>query len=342
MFNSQNTMKLQARNKLLPLCVPVPPALPDGFSLPDMQNWEAWACEHGVIAILYQNLKDLELLGGMDGAARDRLERVYLDHIFRDQLIFDISQRIASAAASSSLDVIFLKGITISKRYYPDSSLRFSSDIDLLIGAEDIDDFKELLQSMGFKMDRPDLESLRRNEKSELRFIAQQHPLAVEIHWNFINSKSLRKNLSYPETYIWTESGTMMLGEVPIRTLSPEQLATYLCVHMAHHHQMSRLIWLVDLVQIVRHSFEVFHCPSFWERCRESDGVRLAVAACLRLARQMFPFVPEIPGMDKLLPQRYFTRMLFNMINSRDVLLSESAGVKYRQKLFREALKLRA
>lgn len=342
MFNLRKYAILNARKKLLPLCVPDPPALPNGFLLPDPEYWEDWAREQGVGPILYRNLKDLRVLGDMDTAPRDRMERVFWDSIFHDQMIFDSAQQIASSAAIWEVDVIFLKGLAISKRYYPDSALRPSGDIDLLIHAEDIDTFKELFQSMGYEMDRPDLEILRRVEKSELRFIHQQTRLTVEIHWNFVNSRSLRKNLSFPESALWAESEIMMLDRVPIRTLSLERLVIYLCIHMAHHHQLSRLIWIVDLVQIIRHSFDVFCSPLFWNKCQESDGVRLAVAACMRLARQMFPFVPDIPGMDNLLPRRQLTKMLLNLLNSEAVLFSEAVGLKYRQKLFREALKLRA
>jgi hypothetical protein len=70
-----------------------------------------------------------------------------------------------------------------------------------------------------------------------------------------------------------------------------------------------------------------------------SDGERLAVGAALRFLAQLFPWA-AVPPVAGLLPRRRVTAFLFHRLPADAVLMPESRSLRYRRKLFREALKL--
>lgn len=341
MFRRNASNRVYARMAILPFCVPEPPELPPDFKFPHPMYWESWAREQGVTAILYRNLRG-NMTRGIDERTLDRMEITFIDCILQDELISETIKHIASASKSRGLDMIFLKGATIAKRYYADSSMRPAGDIDILIRRDDIDKCKDLMLSLNFRMDRPELENLRRTKKSELRYFSPKTSMFVETHWDFVNSKTLRKNLLSPDESLWARAETMMIDGIQINVLSKEHLIVYHCIHLAHHHQISRLIWLIDLLQIARHSEDVFRSRRFWDLCLESNGSRFAVFTCMRLAKQVFPWMPAVPGIEKLLPERFLTKTLLNFVDPMVILSPESFSIKYRKKLFREALKLHA
>ena len=338
MFSLGRTKRIRARQALLPFCVPE--TMITAEKLPSPVYWEKWASNQGVAVILYRNLKSL--LHVIPVETRERMKITLLESIFWDQCHKKAICQIVESLRLTGLDAIFLKGVSLSNRYYPESYLRPSGDIDILIHKSDIDEFKRLLFSLGYKLIKPDLENFFRNEKGELQFFSEETSILVETHWYLVNSKALRKNLFVSDKSPWDETETIWIGEVPIKVLLSRYLFVYLCVHLAQHHQMSRLIWFIDLLQIMKHDPEIFRDVDLWKQYLKSNGARLAVAACVRFLSKMFPETHNIPEIKRLFAARFLPKIFFNVLGPAVILYPESSGMKYRKKIFREALKLRA
>ena len=326
LFRSQRT----SRQALVGVCVPEPPP---GFNLPtpvpNMRLWVSWACEQGVAALLHANF--MKLGGRLESEGMERLERFAWDCAFASEQARETVSRIAQKANSASVDLLFLKGVTLARRYYPQEDKRPVNDVDVYARFEDLDSLDAILRVLGYKKTRED--------GSERAYLAQNRLTPVEVHWRFVNSARLRANLAEEDERLWQNAARLSFSGVAVAIPGHADSFRHACIHAAHHHQFSRIIWLVDILQIIQAARR--DNVSVNDLCEgaHSPGERLAIGAALRFVVELFPWArAEIP--PGFLPRNPWTALLFYRLSANAILTSESRWLKFRRKLFREALKL--
>ncbi len=137
---------------------------------------------------------------------------------------------------------VFLKGVSLSERYYTDLALRHVLDVDLLVSEGDIELVSDLLVDFGLKREK-DYELYTPTQKRFLHYVNHDMPFfgdgttspaIVELHWKWRGAL-----------------GGFNLKDV--RSLDEVELLLYLSVHGTEHGWF-RLKWLVDLFMIIRQS----------------------------------------------------------------------------------------
>ena len=151
------------------------------------------------------------------------------------------------------IDVVVLKGPALAHAYYPHTSLRYFTDLDLFALVRDKDALDAALKALGFRLESGYVEPMpklipsvitnhhTRYEHCETRF-------PVEIHWEeLLHDDLVPRDLDGMRH----RAVPVMIEGVQTKTLSLEDHLLHLCAH-AHHHRFDRLFRLTDLLFIVR------------------------------------------------------------------------------------------
>lgn len=184
----------------------------------------------------------LEVLKKLSDSRRDAIA---LDLFLRGELV-----RLLQLFKQESIRVLPLKGPVLAQFLYSDSSLRPSSDLDILVHSQDMACVVRLLNSSGFTMEpyvaRVPLSKLL-HLKSEV-LLRNQQGLMVDLHW------AITPN-DYPfridPAVLWNSARDVEFGEVEVPVLGPEVLLVFLCIHGTKH-AWSRLIWLADVARLIQ------------------------------------------------------------------------------------------
>jgi len=143
------------------------------------------------------------------------------------------------------------KGPVLAVQLYKNLALREFSDLDILVGSEDVLRAKEVLLAKGYRRGfdfTPFQERELLRSGCEYNFYSADGLPDIEIHWQIApRSFSI---LFDPGRYLG-RLRTVSLGGSPLKALSPEDLLLVLSVHAAKHLWRS-LNWIVDIAELVR------------------------------------------------------------------------------------------
>jgi hypothetical protein len=195
---------------------------------------------------------------------------------FADELV-----ALVSTYQNAGLDPIPVKGLTVAERFYGGLELRPSADIDLLVGADDLEQARELAVRQGW---------VRRELPT---YVAQHHPfhdvqyyrstpagtVCLEIHtglWNPVHFRPL------PDMIERTTDGTVR-GQ-PVRLLSDEDTLLHLAIHRTR--SPLRLRFLGDVAEVVRRREATLDWELVVALARRARA-RTALYSGLTLAREL-------------------------------------------------------
>jgi hypothetical protein len=158
------------------------------------------------------------------------------------------SVRLRDVFESAGIPILFLKGVVLAQAAYGTLTLKQGRDIDVVVRAADVPSAVRIMEAEGFAS----ADSARRlspaqigalvSYGSQIEFTRNGGRIRVELHWHLAGNPHLLRGLDpfvRPMTVLVPGVGTL-------RTLPPDDLFAYLCVHGAGHF-WSRLKWLADL-----------------------------------------------------------------------------------------------
>jgi hypothetical protein len=227
------------------------------------------ADRHSVLPAVLRNLRT----GGADaeglGPARRRLlDRTALTLKLRSQLA-----EILPAMAAEGVVPIVLKGPVFAERLYGEPALRPFTDLDLLVDRPAWTAAERAMRSLGY---RPRHQAGRKHVEAygeeTYRRDDDATAGAVELHWNLVNSPSLRAGLSVTYDDLGGAAGP-----------SPAALLLIAAVHGAAGHQFDRLGLLWDVALAVRGAAGSIDADALGALLRRTGAAR-AMRMALHLA----------------------------------------------------------
>jgi hypothetical protein len=208
-----------------------------------------------------------------------------ISQTFRDRLILDAArmmtlrhtgEQVIAALGEAGLPAVIVKGEHFATRLYPPSIWRPYTDIDILIEESGRTDANTVMRKLGFFRSG----SLVKHgggygEDKWARSHSGNH-LPVELHWDLINSPSLRnkRHLSYNDV-VSADGNIDPIGDLLIA-----------CVHGALGHTFERLYHVVDIAQSARGvggSIDPRELAMRARGCGLSEAVAMALAVAGRL-----------------------------------------------------------
>ena len=292
---------------------------------------------HGVLAIVMENLKELirqESKRGSsfqpdpaawDWARQQMRHRTVMSLVLRRQ-----AQELAVHLQEAGLPVIILKGCDFADRLYSHPSLRPFTDVDLLIPERILPETRQVLGALGYQpVPVPMKHQTGYGEESWRR--PNQSGGMVEIHWNLVNSPTLRRTLSvtYEDLQLETHLGRPRPGASALLLIA--------AVHGVASHGVDRLQPLGDVVQAVRGAAGTLN-EAWLVQAVLRTGTSRALATALVLAHKVY----GEPDCVNLMKRLGIERRAWpgNLLLTRGVVLRAHASRdSFRRQLFREFLK---
>jgi hypothetical protein len=200
---------------------------------------------------------------------------------------------VVSALARRNVEIILLKGISLSARCYGGIALRPVRDIDILIRRHDLEDCVAVLQEMGFASEphrgrRLDFDVLNSFQLSFLR----PDGVHVEPHLELSRSPVYRSGLDTNTLWARAER-TTVAGAHSWRLALFDELR-YLAEHFVVGHRARRLLWLVDISALADRVGED-DWPRFTEQTIECRLARPVIAALSQAQQLLHTHVPAGP-----------------------------------------------
>jgi len=160
--------------------------------------------------------------------------------------------RLQSLLIEGGISNLVLKGVALERLAYDSIAAKQTRDIDLLVPPERAEQALNLLEGDGYSLSLPAkrLSAIQRRalirHAREVELIKPGTKVRVELQWRAANNPVLLRGID-----AHAAAQTVMLSEgTNVRTLAPDGLFAYLCVHGAHH-AWSRLKWLADLSALI-------------------------------------------------------------------------------------------
>jgi hypothetical protein len=254
----------------------------------DVAEWEQVLaiCEQGGMGpLVFQHAEEAELLSSMPSAVAEALADTYRMSWINNRRLRGELASLLGAMADHEIDVMLVKGIALAERYYGEIALRPTGDIDLLVHADDAQMCERLLLMRGYTP-LPGRQRPSQWHALVNRSLAFRHPAGyvVEVHWMLASRPSYVG--SFPLDEIWHSALAIHLAGRTARYLSATEELRFLSYHYAGQHVESRLIWLVDIAEVVR-----THSPTLdWERFAADTvarGLAMPVAVALHNAESL-------------------------------------------------------
>jgi hypothetical protein len=235
---------------------------PTSRNSPDDLDWNYvfhLAEAHGLIPLLYLKLKDDDM-AGMPPAFIETAGDHFQANELRNRMLREELLRLLENFAEAGIRGIPLKGVVYAHTLYEHPAARQFGDIDFLVGAEDIDRAKNLLEQQHYRTVyeplvlsegntdlSPAQQSVYRHVYHEYELRSSDGLVHVDLHWRLL-PRTYPTEL--PIDLIWQNLTTASINGVPVAVVCPELDLLYLCIHGAKD-GWSELKWATDISSLI-------------------------------------------------------------------------------------------
>jgi len=220
----------------------------------EIQNIITLALAHGILPLVYKTIisvkNNLSIKIKSKETMCTSLKLVYLEIVQKNMLMTSELIRITTLLRQNHLHVLAFKGPTLSKLAYGDIISRQYVDIDVLVDQKDVLSVAKLLTMHHF-VPLISLDMLKNPTclkiGNDFSLVHATNGVHIELHWKLFPNQFLT---NFYDTNLSHISNTLSINNVPISTLSNEQLVVYLCIHGSKH-AWERIEWICDIDRFI-------------------------------------------------------------------------------------------
>jgi len=217
----------------------------------DSTSWSGFAQDAAVRGLAGLVLEQAGRDGMLPPAVRTELTRSATRVAYDNVHAMHQTAALIEALNRARIPVMLLKGAALLKTVYEHPDLRPMSDVDLLVRPEHALRAVEVLQSAGCRrgvsLVREDFFP-RFHYEVEL-LVPGLRPVRIDLHARPF--RPLRLSRTIPDEALWEGAIAVHVGGAGAVVPRPESLFVHLATHAAFH-GCARLVWLYDLVRLVR------------------------------------------------------------------------------------------
>jgi len=195
---------------------------------------------------------------------------------------------------AAGIPVIALKGMHLSTQVYDDPAARPMIDADLLIRRDHLTAAAHIVESFGFRQDRPALrtgmpgQSAARDDRRHLGTFWYRNGPPIELHHDLAAPDALP---GIDVEGLWQRASPARIGGAEVLVLSPEDTLLHLSIHAALHHQFAvKLLSLCDVPVLLHRWRDRIDWTTVWRRARAWEVERpVLITLALTQHRLGFP-----------------------------------------------------
>ena len=187
-------------------------------------DWDVvfkYATMHRILPVLYFSIQKLPDEVKMKISKIKHYELAYKSNLVDDANRENEISIITKVLSENSIDYILLKG-TVTKHFYPDTSMRMMSDVDILYKNAEAKYIKKLLENKGYTQTKS-------TPKDDM-YLSSNQLVKVEMQQSLLDD-GFTEWLKYLDT-IWDRCEKKSENEY---IMTPEDFYIYHIVHMAKH-----------------------------------------------------------------------------------------------------------
>lgn len=244
-------------------------------SVSELTKW------HGVVPLVYRNLTRFCAKLVLPVVLEDLKQYYQAGALLSCTMTKELAS-VARAFAVRRIEVMPFKGVSVAAIAYGDVAARDCGDIDLIVRQRDLRQAHETLLQAGYEYAIDAVHQGADQAEPFHLFIKRQRAATVDLQW-VMADRTFSFLLDRPE--FWARGITDVLGDTPVKLLSPEDHLIVLCVHGAKH-VWEQLKWVCDVAELVR-----AHPHLNWaivESAARAWGCWRLVMMGLALARTLF------------------------------------------------------
>jgi len=258
-------------------------------------DWHAFtelAVRHGVAALAWQNLNDLDLARFVEEEERAVLESTLLRTIARVTFISSVAAEITEALDKAGIKALLLKGMALEHTVYGSRGLRQMSDADLLVSPRDVLGARDVIESLGF-VSRPLKSPLYRHIILETgNHLPEMHRggVSVDLHHRLFGEKAAGLTEK-----AFSEAVTVIAGDFDWHILPPRINFLNLVMHLQKHENKGefQLRLYCDMFLLLVSEREVILTDELIGEARQA-GIEIEVKVVLYLMKVIWELdVPD-------------------------------------------------
>ncbi len=212
-------------------------------------------------------------------------------------------QHILHAFREAKIPLMLFKGPALAYTIYPQTHLRTYHDIDALIHADDIPRAQELLVQMGYSFYDEFRVNAIDNKRSGYNYVLKRPDSWLEVLIELHTAPHASEiGSAFDVQSLWASSQPIsLLGEQAL-TMDMQDHLLYLCWHYRFH-GFTRLLWLYDIVMLVRASGTHMEWTALIASARRQH-LATTLYYCLSWCRDIFGVALPDDVFDRLRPPR--------------------------------------
>ena len=247
------------------------------------------ALKHSITALLFRSLSQISPDGVPAEIATATGIFMKRQHDFNLLLTEELAHILALLEARGIAAIPF-KGPVLSALVYGDLGLRSYRDLDFLIHEQDFHRCMDALRNLDYRSDldvSPAQEVAFRNYSGQDLLYCNDRLVAVEPHWAF-GPSNLVMAIDYEG--FWNRARPVDLAGTKVRSFSPEDLITVLCLHGSKE-QWSRLQLICDVSETL-HAYPSIDWNAVIARAREQRCLRMLLLGLRTSSRLLGTTIP--------------------------------------------------
>jgi hypothetical protein len=226
-----------------------------------VQDWKKFADlanEHGVVAMVYNNLERLDLIKQIPSEIIEGLHNKYMISLSRNAFHSSVIAELQKLFIENGIRLVLLKGMALEYSVYGNAGLRQMSDIDILIDRKDHGKARQIMINNGYDQlpvksvfHKPIIEYLGKHLPSFVR-----NGVSLDIHLELFPGT---KNTLTRE--LFNSCPAIVINGENIDIPGPKYFFVYLVSHLWNHEltEESQLRLYADLVLLIeRYHDEIF------------------------------------------------------------------------------------
>lgn len=250
------------------------------------------ALDHAVMPLLYRNLF---ILGpeAVPAPFVDNLRALAMANTYRNLSLTAELLRVVSLLEDNGVPAVAYNGAVLAARAYGDTALRQFSDLDLLVGRQDLEKVKSILLSAGFLLSHSLTKKQERahlDHTCELGFGLEDPRVYLDLHWRFA---ARFMGLGPDAGAALAGRRRVPVGGRSVPSLDREDMLLVLCLNGAFH-MWWKLAQICDVAELIEAN-EGWDWPGLLERARAEGMLRMLLLG-LSLASELLaaPVPPEV------------------------------------------------
>lgn len=246
-----------------------------------------------LIPVLYEFFTREELIDLVGKQLTGAILEMHRAEMLQNLLLESELQRVLRAFNEAAIPLMLFKGPVLAYTAYPNPHMRTYHDLDFLIHPADVERAGDLLAQMGYSFYEEYRADAADEQRTAYHYSLQPSgmPFACIIELHTAPHASEIGTLSDLGA-LWENARSMIILGQPVVTMNPADHLLFLCWHYRFH-GFTRLLWLYDLVMILRFGDN----PLDWDylvRVARDQHLATTLYYCLCWCRDLFAVaIPE-------------------------------------------------